>query len=149
MCRLRYLVEVSKDMITYLAGFLFLTVLAVQDLKEKKVSTYKLFIFAVLAILYIDFTKQFSWSEILASMIPGSILLLLSLVTGESIGYGDGMAVIVLGLWTGGRFAFDVFCIGTLLSGICAVIYLIRGKKDTIPLIPFLLIGMEVALIYV
>ena len=82
-------------------------------------------------------------------MMPGGILLLLSLITKESIGYGDGMTVIVLGLWTGGWFAFHVFCIGILLAGICAVFYLIKGKKDTIPLIPFLLIGMEVALIYV
>ena len=134
---------------TYLAGFLFLAVLAAQDLKEKKVSTYKLLISAVLAIFYWVFTKQFSWPEILGCIVPGSMLLLLSLITKESIGYGDGMTVLVLGLWTGGWFAFYVFCIGTLLSGICAIVYLIRGKKDTIPLIPFLLVGMEVVLIYV
>lgn len=134
---------------TYLAGFLFLAVLAAQDLKEKKISTYKLVIFAILAIFYLVVTKQFFWQTILRDMIPGIILLLLSLLTKESIGYGDGLTVIVLGLWTGGWFAFHVFCIGTVLSGVCAVIYLIRGKKDTIPLIPFLLVGMEVALIYV
>ena len=93
-------------MIVYLMGLLFLAVLAVQDIKEKKV------------------------------------------ITKENIGYGDGLTVIVLGLWTGIWFTFYVLCVGLMLSGFCAAVYLIKKKRETIPLIPFLLIGMEVVLIY-
>lgn len=135
-------------MVACLAGLLFLTVLTVQDIKEKRISIYKLLIFAVMALIHCIFIKQFSWQEILKCMIPGSILLFLSLITKESIGYGDGMTVMVLGLWTGGQFAFQVLCTGIILSGICAMVYLVKGKKDTIPFVPFLLAGMEVVLIY-
>lgn len=135
-------------MITYLAGLLFLAVLAAQDIREKKISVYKLFVSAAMAVIYWFFKGGLSWRELLGSMIPGIILLLLSIITKENIGYGDGLTVAVLGLWTGIWFSFYVLCVGLMLSGICAVIYLIKKKRETIPLIPFLLIGMEVVLIY-
>lgn len=132
----------------YCAGLIFLAVLAAQDIKEKKISVNKLLVFAFMAVLYRLFMKQIFWQEILECMIPGAMLLLLSQATKEGIGYGDGITVIVLGLWTGGWFAFHVMAIGIILSGIYAVIQLVRKKRDAIPFIPFLLAGMEVALIY-
>ncbi len=135
-------------MIAYCAGLLLLAVLAAQDIREKKISVDKLLIFGFMAVLYQIFTKQFCWQEILGGVVPGCMLLLISWATKENIGYGDGMVVIVLGLWTGGWFAFHVLGIGILLTGIYAVISLIRKKRDVIPFIPFLLAGMEVALIY-
>lgn len=135
-------------MIAYLAGLLFLAVLAVQDIKEKKISVYKLLISAIMAIVYWLFKGQLCWQEILKSIIPGVTLLLLSVITKENIGYGDGLAVSVLGLWTGSLFVLSALCAALLFSGICAVIYLIKKKKEPIPFIPFLLIGMEVVLAY-
>ncbi len=135
-------------MIVYLMGLLFLAVLAVQDIKEKKVAIYKLFISAAMAVVYWFFKGEASWQELLCGVIPGIMLLLLSVVTKENIGYGDGLTVIVLGLWTGIWFTFYVLCVGLMLSGFCAAVYLIKKKRETIPLIPFLLIGMEVVLIY-
>lgn len=132
----------------YCAGLILLALLAGQDIKEKKISVDKLLVFACMAVLYRIFIKQFFWQEILGCMIPGTILLLLSWVTKEGIGYGDGMAVIVLGLWTGGWFALHVMGLGIMLCGMYAVICLVRKKRDAIPFIPFLLAGMEVALIY-
>lgn len=132
----------------YCMGLIILAVLAAQDIKEKKISVDKLIVFIVMAVLYRIFIKQFSWQEILGCIIPGSILLLLSRVTREGIGYGDGMTVLVLGLWTGGWFALHVMGIGIILSGIYAAVCLVRKKRDAIPFVPFLLAGMEVALIY-
>ena len=133
----------------YCAGLLFLAVLSAQDIREKRISVYKLLIFAFMAVIYRIIIRQFYWQEILGDVLPGCMLLLLSKMTKEEIGYGDGMTVIVLGLWLGGWFIFHVLCIGIVLSGIYAVICLMKGKRDAIPLIPFLLAGMEVALIYV
>lgn len=129
-------------------GLIFLAVLAAQDIKEKKISVDKLIVFAVMAVLYRICIKQFFWQEILGAVIPGGILLLLSGATKEGIGYGDGMAVLVLGLWTGGWFAFHVMGIGIIFSGIYAAVCLVRRKREAFPFVPFLLAGMEVALIY-
>ena len=130
------------------AGLLFLAVLAKEDIREKKISVNKLVWFALIAAMYRILIRQFTWQEIAGCLIPGGMLLLLSWITKESIGYGDGMAVMVLGLWLGGWFTLQVLGIGIILSGIYAGIRLARRKKDAIPFIPFLLAGMEVALIY-
>ena len=101
-----------------------------------------------MAVIYWIFKGEFSWQELLWNAIPGVMLLLLSIITKENIGYGDGLTVIVLGLWTGIWFTFYVLCAGLMLSGVYAAIYLVKKKGETIPLIPFLLIGMEVVLLY-
>lgn len=132
----------------YCISLIFLAVLAAQDIKERKISVDKLIIFAFLAVVFRIVTNQFFWQEMLGCLVPGGMLLLMSRATKENVGYGDGMAVIVLGLWTGGWFAFRVMEIGIVLTGIYAAGRLIRKRRDAIPFMPFLLAGMEVALIY-
>ena len=78
-------------------------------------------------------------------MIPGILLLWLSAATGESIGYGDGMAVCVLGLWIGGGMVLKVLAVSFLLAGIGGIICVFRKKREPMPFIPFLLLGLEVA----
>ncbi len=50
----------------------------------------------------------FRSQKVIADMLPGSMLVLISLLTGESIGYGDGVLVMTLGLWLGGIFTLTV-----------------------------------------
>ena len=73
---------------------------------------------------------------------------MLAVLTKEQIGFGDGIAVAVLGLWTGGWFTFITVCIALLLSGICGCLFGALHKRETVPFMPFLLIGMEVSLLY-
>lgn len=135
-------------MAAYCAGLVLLAMLAAEDIRERKISVNKLLIFALLAVVYRIFMKELWWQEILGAVSPGIMLLLLSWSTNESIGYGDGMTVVVLGLWMGGWFTLQILGIGILLTGIYAVWRIIRKKKGVIPFVPFLLAGMEVALIY-
>ena len=120
-------------MAEHLAGLLLLTVTAAEDIREKKISVCTVTVFAIAAVIY---------------HMPGSMLVLISLLTGESIGYGDGVLVMTLGLWLGGIFTLTVTVTGIMISGIYGVICLLRRKYDPIPFVPFLLIGMEVALLY-
>lgn len=135
-------------MTAYCAGLVLLGVLAAEDIREKKISVDRLLIFALLAVVYRIFMKEFCCQKILEAIFPGIMLLMLSRATKEGVGYGDGITVIVLGLWTGGWFVLQVLGIGILLTGIYAVWSLIRKKRGVIPFIPFLLAGMEVVLFY-
>ncbi|MDE5908707.1 MAG: prepilin peptidase [Lachnospiraceae bacterium] len=139
-------------MTAYCVSLMFLAGLSAEDIKEKKISVYYVLIFALSGIVFRVFT-QFLWNEILWneiswSFFPGSVLLLLAFLTKEDIGYGDGMCVLALGLWTGGWFALTVMCIGIMLAGIWGMVCIFRRKRETIPFVPFLLLGMEVALVY-
>lgn len=135
-------------MAAYGVSLLFLALLAAEDIKEKRVSIYKIAFFAGAAVIYLIISKQFDLGEIIGSLLPGGLLLLLAFFTRESIGYGDGTAVAVLGLWTGGWFAMMATAVGIMLAGIYGIFCLFKKKKEMIPFLPFLLLGMEVVLFY-
>ncbi len=136
-------------MVDYVGGLLFLAGIATEDIKEKKVSIYKILIAGIVALIYQLLIGNYNLWIFLESFFPGIVLLLIALITKESIGFGDGMAVIVFGLWTGWLFTMQVVCIGFLAAGFYGLYCCIRKKKETIPFIPFLIIGMEAVLVYV
>ncbi|MDE6893105.1 MAG: prepilin peptidase [Lachnospiraceae bacterium] len=135
-------------MAEYLAGLLLLGITAAEDIREKKISVRVVCVFACGAVLYHMLSGNNSFGEMAFGLFPGCLLLMLSALTGESIGYGDGILVLTLGLWTGGWFAFAVTVIGIMLSGIYGTFCLLKRKNDPIPFVPFLLLGMEVLLFY-
>ncbi|MCH5270579.1 MAG: prepilin peptidase [Lachnospiraceae bacterium] len=78
------------------------------------------------------------------SVLPGVGLLLLSLLTEKKVGSGDGLILILLGLFEGVERAVPVFCLGLFLQSLLAVGLLIFKKADKqtcIPFLPFLLIS--------
>lgn len=80
----------------------------------------------------------------ISAILPGAALLVLSFLTEEKIGYGDGMVLMTLGCMEGIRMAFLAFCIGLFLQSLLAVGLLIVKKADKqsrIPFMPFLLAG--------
>lgn len=142
--------EKSMNEAAYSISLLFLAGLTQEDIKTKELSIYKVVTFIFLGFLFRLATGQFTWNEISGCLFPGGVLLLLSFLTKERIGYGDGMTVAALGLWTGGWFTAFIVWVGIMLSGVWGGICLLRGKKEeTIPFLPFLLLGMEVAFVYV
>lgn len=136
-------------MLVYCVSLLLLALLAAEDIREKKISAGIIMVFALGAVLYQMVLGCFFWREAVISLLPGCMLILVSFLTKESIGYGDGALVMTLGLWTGGRFALGVMLIGIMLSGVYGLCCLLKRRRDPIPFVPFLLLGMEVMLIYV
>lgn len=132
----------------YCISLLFLALLAKEDIREKKVSVYKIVFFAGTAVLYLIISNQFDWGEIAGSLLPGGLLLILAFLTRESIGYGDGAAAAVLGLWTGGGFAMMTVAAGIMFAGVYGIFCLCKKRKEPIPFLPFLLLGMEAVLFY-
>lgn len=137
------------DQIAYCVMLSFLGILAPEDIKENKLSVSKMLLFAITGAIYRLLISSLSVREFLESLIPGVILILLAVLTGESIGLGDGIVVSVLGLWTGVMFTTITVCVGIFFSGICGFLFWILGKREFIPFVPFLLLGMEVSLFYV
>ena len=128
-------------------ALLFLAMLSPEDIREKQVSAKIVVIFGLLALVCrIAAGQDGMMEEIIFSLIPGMFLLTLSIASKESIGLGDGMAAVVLGLWMGGYKTFFILCIALMLTGGFALICLLRKQREPIPFIPFLLLGLEVLL---
>lgn len=80
--------------------------------------------------------------NILLSLLPGIILLIISFISREAIGRGDVYVVSLLGFMTGIDRILAILLISMLSCGIFGLAYMVmRGKsrKDTLPYVPFLL----------
>lgn len=121
-----------------------------KDIKLKKISVVPLLVSGILAVIYVLAGKSMNMSMMyfIACLLPGMLFLLLSWLTGEKVGYGDGMVLLVMGLWTNGFFCMIVTCLAVFLSSLYAVYLLLKRKKELIPFVPFLLAAMEVMLLY-
>lgn len=139
---------VNMSQIKYFGAFMFLGMLTLEDIREKRISVKRLAVGALAAMICQFVERQISGASIICSLIPGILLLLLSIMTRESIGKGDGIVVMVLGLWIGGQMTFMIVCLAVWAAGIFATICLIRKKRESIPFVPCLLMGMEVLLFY-
>ena len=122
---------------------IFLLYEAIVDIKMKSL---RLGIFPVAAAvgLVCGIIKGLSWYDFVLSIIPGLILILISILTREAIGLGDGLGVIVIGLYCGIVDCFVLCCIAFLFSAIFSVLLVIikhRKREFRIPFYPFLLIA--------
>lgn len=133
----------------YCGAIMFLAILSLEDIREKRISVKRVLIGALAAVTCQIIAGQASGIAVVGSLIPGILLLLLSVMTKESIGKGDGIVVMMLGLWIGGQMTFLVVCLAVWAAGIFATVCLIRKRRELIPFVPCLLMGMEVLLFYV
>ncbi len=81
------------------------------------------------------------------SLLPGSFLLLLGFLTGEKVGYGDGLLLLVVGLFLGFYPCLLILCSSLVLLSLCALILLCLrkvNKSSRLPFVPFLAMGMGV-----
>lgn len=125
-------------------------VLAITDMRRKEIPLIYLVVFGMAAVIYTIVRGNIEWNLFFSSLLPGIFLLGISLCTREGIGYGDGWAVMILGLLIGTEDCFITVCMGLLLIALISVILLIMHKvngKSRIPFLPFLTIGLGVELI--
>ena len=123
----------------------FLLGAAWEDGREKAVSVW-LFTAAGIAGLILALLQGDVGGERLLSCMVGVGLLLISRLTGEAIGMGDGWFFVVSGLYLRAHLNLKLLIYGILLNGIvCGGIYLwglLHGqdyKKKTIPFLPILI----------
>lgn len=132
----------------YCGALIFLGILSHEDIKEKEISVKAVLIGAFAALVCRFISGQAAGMKMISGLLPGIGLMLLSMATKESIGKGDGIVVMALGLWLGGLMTFLTVCLALCTAGIFALIYLLQRRQELIPFVPCLLIGMEVLLWY-
>ncbi|MDD3217592.1 MAG: A24 family peptidase [Lachnospiraceae bacterium] len=89
--------------------------------------------------------ESFSWMVLAAGVVPGVILLVISYLTREKIGYGDGWGVAMLGWYVGIWNIVQMLSVALLLSAVYALGLLVIKKvprDKEIPFLPFLLVGL-------
>ena len=84
------------------------------------------------------------WKDILCGMLPGASIIMLSVMTGQAVGSGDGMMLMVIGAAGGVYVSVMTLMFASTIAAVMMPVLLIAGKvkkKSTIAFIPYLLAG--------
>ena len=124
--------------------FLFLSIGSYFDMKNREIPINYLVIFGGLGIAANVIWKYQPIFEVLAGGCIGVVFLTVGWMTKEALGYGDGWALVILGIMKGWYELIPVVFGAFLLSsvyGIGRLIGLKASRDETIPFYPFLLIA--------
>lgn len=118
--------------------------ISVYDIRFRQIHKVVLVVGGILAAGSVVFGKTVSIPSAAAGLAAGGFFLGMAYVTGEKIGYGDGLLIGVLGLYLGIWKLVEVLSIAWLGLLLAAGFYLVwKGwsRRADLPLSPFLTAG--------
>lgn len=124
---------------------LFLGIGTYFDIKDRELPIPFLTFFAVIGMICNLFWRYQSTANAVIGICIGGIFLLAGWITKEAIGYGDGIGLVILGLFGGGKGMIPIVITGFLLAGIYGLWRIIgygQSGSDTMPFYPFLLLAL-------
>ena len=130
--------------IVHICLIIILGVICVFDIKRKKIPVYMLIVLAAAGIISNFTVGEFDIEKRIIAILPGMILLIVSMITKQQIGYGDGMIILIMGLYIDIDDILSIVLSSFLLSSIAAIILMTVFKKKKnfeMAFSPFLLIG--------
>lgn len=125
-------------------------VTAYRDWKEKSIYLYIPIIAAIVSIILHLVYRDNSLVDMLSGAGIGAVMILIAWVSKESVGIGDGVMLMVSGLFLGFRANMELFITALLLAGVAALMLMVGMRKERsyrMPFIPFLLVAYVFQLI--
>ncbi len=130
-----------------------MSILCMTDYWERVVPNKILLILIVFGVLVVGFQGTRDMSiipDLLTTMVVGFLFSLISflsvyLLSKGSLGSGDVKLALLLGIFLTGEYVVRTIFYGCLVSALFSIIQLLRKKltrKDEIPFVPFLYIGL-------
>ena len=131
----------------WLGSMVLLGVLAItayRDYKEKSIYLYLPIVAGVIGVLLHIFFWEHDLPDMLLGAAIGGCVLLIAWVSKESIGAGDGIMLMVSGIYLGFWENLELFFTALLLVGVLALFLMVVKKKRRdyrVPFLPFLLVA--------
>ena len=122
--------------------FMMLLLFSIEDVRKKRIDILPLLAFSVIGAIYQTVTRALTIPEICGRMLLGVGLLGIAKMTGESLGYGDGLLFLVTGIYLGGWDNCSLLMTSLVLAFVFAIIQILVRKKSAkseIPFVPFVL----------
>ena len=136
--------EINKALV-----LVFLALLSVFDIKTKQIPLWLILMFAAIFAGMCFVNGDVSYAALLVRLLPGVFLLAVAFATKQSMGYGDGAAVLIVGLlldiWT----STALILLALLISAAASLFILLSKKGDRqtkLPFMPFMLAAWVVML---
>ncbi|MDR1801860.1 MAG: prepilin peptidase [Lachnospiraceae bacterium] len=125
-----------------------LIALSIWDFLTRKVPVVVLSGAVILAIIYHIISADINIFLILTGAGVGLLFCLLSRITRQRIGYGDGFTILFLGIFQGLWGILTTLCAAFILLLPAAMIKFMRKKRNSeLPFIPFLAAGFILTMI--
>ena len=128
-------------------GFLFLLMLSVRDIREKKINI--VFLLPGVVLAFYQMPDGFLWAAI-PGFLFGILLFVLSFLTKEAIGMGDAFAVLLCACYLPFYPVYFIFVAGLFMAGIVGIfLILVRkgNRKTEIPYLPFISLSYLIYLV--
>lgn len=123
---------------------LFLGIGTYFDIRDRELPITFFAAFGMLGIICNVIWKYQSLENVMIGCLIGGTFLLAGWITKEAIGYGDGIGLMVLGIFEGLKGLIPIVFGSFFLSGIYGLWNLMGLKKsgsDTMPFFPFMLLA--------
>ncbi len=137
----------DKFMMICIVELILMSIAVFFDYKYKEIPLWIIATSGVISISEAIF--KMTIYEALFAMIPGMIMLIVSWLSKQSMGYGDGLLALSIGLAFGvNKMALGI-SVAFFVSGLVSLALLVIKKakrNDTLPFVPFLFIGMVVSM---
>lgn len=127
---------------TVLLGTLAIT--AYRDCKEKSIYLYLPIVAGVMGVILHTFFLERGVADMLWGAGIGGCVILLAWISKESIGVGDGIMLMVSGIYLGFWENLELLFTALLLVGVTALFLMVVKKKRRdyrVPFLPFLLVA--------
>ena len=118
--------------VSRIVAMVILTGLSFMDYKIRKVPRDVLLLCMAGTVLYQAVTQNIDWMVSLGGGLIGMIFIGISKITREAIGYGDSLAILILGIYLG---------VWGLLEVLLGCVTMRRKKSLAFPFYPFLTVG--------
>lgn len=117
----------------------WLLVISIIDVRKRRVPVWTLAIGGILVLIKC-ICRNGEYLDVISGMLPGVFLLLTAFVS-QKAGYGDGVALLILGMISGAGKSLMIFGFSLFLAAVFSVVMLVLGKagrNTAIPFLPFL-----------
>ena len=133
----------DTKMVSRLILIVFLAVLSAQDIRSKKLDVRLILAGMAAGGLSGFLLARLSPAQMLLAVLPGVFLAALSRMSRGAVGMGDGLTLILIGLFVGVWEGMSIFLLALILSLIPAAVLFLRSKgaeggEKRIPFVPFL-----------
>ncbi len=141
----------GEEMVQEIGLCLFLSYFAYEDIKTRRLSGKGIFLFAIVGVMISVLFPVYTIGQILLGMGVGGGLLIVSLLSKGGIGAGDGIVVLISGIYLGFQGNCLFLLLALLVSSFYSGVLWIGKKVDRkwrIPFVPFLVVGYIMKLVF-
>lgn len=138
------------ELLKYIVILIFLAVFTLYDIKNMQIPIIYVLLFALSVIGICIADSDYNAVDIIVRVLPGVFLLLISFVTSQAVGYGDGLVMVLIGLLLDINMVTSLLLTALILSSVVSVLALISKKANRqtrLPFMPFLLIAWLIVLV--